>query len=390
MFTKIVRFQDLSEKEIARWSEFICTQPGYESPFFHPHFTRTVSRFRDDALVVLHGSGDDVDVFLPIQISGRSAYPIGAPFSDYHGPVTAADWKGDLSQIIEEAGLTSYNYTALYDLQNRYGDNALERDGAYVCDIAMGPDQYFESRRELFPKHAKKMRRLTRKIDREVGETVFAFDDRDEHSFQTLLEWKSQQYRSTGRHDVLSPPWVRSMLKTLWLEGVDGCRGFLHTLKANGVLISAEFNICSEKTVHGWIPAYNQRFSSFAPGYLIQERVIAEAGERGFREYDLGMSAGHYKKYYASFQLPLISGAVRSSGLRAAVGNFGEAAWRKVETANVPKVSALAGKVRRRYGMIRTVETSFGGKMRGVLQAAGQIARSSGSQTDKEDAQAND
>ena len=370
MFTELVRFKDLTSGQIDRWKELISTQAGYDSPFFHPKFTEVVSSVRSDIFVILHGSGDQIQMFWPIQKSGKSADPAGAPFADYHGPIMSADWRGRPSDILEQIGLRSFKFTSLFDPRHRFADYALERDGTFVCDLSVGADEFFETQRTLFPRHTKKMRRLARKVEREVGEMEFRFDDKDQDAFNQILSWKSRQYKETGRHDVLAPEWVRSMFQILWSSDETGCRGCFHTLKHGDKLVAGEFNLLSNKTIHGWIPAFDHEFWSYSPGYLLQDEIIKHATAVGFLDYDLGVSSEHYKKYYANFQIPVIAGSIRSHNMRSGLDSLGETAWHGLETAGIPTVSALAGKIRRRYAMIRTVETTTGDRLRGIANAA--------------------
>ncbi len=375
MFAELVRFNDLNDDAIARWEELLRSQYGYESPFFHPHFARVVSGLRDDVYVVISGEGETINFFLPVQKSGRTAFPAGAPFADYHGPIMSGDWDGDIEDILKRVGLRGYKFTSLFDPRHRFSSYAVRRDGTFVCDLSCGADEFFETQRTLFPRHTKKMRRLARKVEREVGEIDFLFEDPDETAFATLLDWKSKQYRDTGRHDVLSPSWVQQMLRQLWKAGVPGCQGVFHTLRHKGRLIAGEFNLLSETTIHGWIPAFDHEFWSYSPGYLLQDEIIKVATLKGYKDYDLGVSSEHYKKYYANFQIPVESGTIKTKGLQSGIDGIGETVWNSVEDAHIPKVSALAGKIRRRYAMIRTVETSAADRLKGVASAATLLLR---------------
>lgn len=375
MFTEILRFDDLNDEMLAGWQGLTDFQSGYSSPFFHPHFTRIVSECRDDIFVIVHGQGDELEFVLPIQKRGHAALAVGAPFSDYHGPVMSPEFCGDVHTILKTVGLSSYAFTSLYDPKYRFETHAVDRDGTFVCDISAGADSYFEEQRQLYARHAKKMRRLTRKIEREVGQLDFSFEDSDEDSLSLLLEWKRWQYRTTGRHDVLAPKWVVNMLHRLWKEGEPGCFGAFHTLKHEGRLVAGEFNLLSKNTIHGWIPAFDREYWSYSPGYLLQDQIITHAADRGYAYYDLGVSAGHYKKYYANFQIPVLRGHVRTGGLNAKIDAANQRLWHSVEQAKLPAISALAGKVRRRYDMISAVETSFSGRMKGIALAAEQMLR---------------
>ena len=369
MNCELLRYDQVSDVVLQRWEMFRQGSGPYKSPFFSPEFTRHVSEVRDDIRVLVFGDGEDVDLIWPLQVQGRSADPVGAPFCDYHGPVMRPGWSGDLQKILRKSGLSTVRLTGVYDPDNRLHEYASEFDGAYVTDLSQGAQAVFDFQQEHFPKHAKKMRRLGRKVEREIGELTFRFDDRDQAMWDELIAWKRQQYRDTGRHDVLAPEWIRQLLKNLWASEEPTCRGFLHTLRHGDKFIAGEFNLACRSTLHGWVPAYHSEYASYTPGFLIQNEILKEAEVRGFVHYDLGVSAGHYKKYYSSYQIPVVGGTIRSGSLVSQIGGAGEFAWTKIETSGIPKVSALAGQVRRRYRIIRSSETSMSGRMKGVMAA---------------------
>lgn len=384
MFCELVRFDDLTEKNLSDWSELIKAIGWYKSPFLKPGFTEVVSTVRDDVWVMLHGRGNDLEFIWPLQKTGRVVEPVGAPFSDYNGPIMHPEWRGDIGQLLTVCGLTCARITAVYDMQIRFHRYASEYDGTYICDLSEGAEHYFERQRLNYPRHAKKMRRLARKVEREVGPIVFNFDDRDPDIWQQLFDWKQKQYAESGRHNVLGPTWVKQMMLRLWEREDESCRGYLHTLKLEGQLIAAEYNLTCRQTIHGWIPAYDDRFSSYSPGCLLQDEIIREAPGRGFRNYDLGVSAGHYKKYYANYQLPVVRGSIRSGSALSRLNRTSEKMWRNIEYAHIPGLSNVVGQVRRRYDIIRSVETTFAGRARGVVGAAGLMLKKSSVSSESE------
>lgn len=375
MSVERVRFQELDETALKRWSELRDEQVFYTSPFYDWKFTQIVSEVRDDVWVIVVRDGDHISLFWPVQKIGNVAHPVGAPFSDYHGPLMDAAWTGDLADVIEKAGFAALKFHGLNDRRNVAWDSTTNFDGAYIADISGGAEDFFAQQKAAWPRHAKKMRRISRKVDREVGELTFRFEDTNEDLADELLEWKRKQYRDTGRHDVLGPSWTREMLMRLWKEGVPGCRGIFQSLRHGDRLIAGEFNLACRRTIHGWIPAYDPEFSSYSPGYLIQDRIVQTASELGYQFYDLGVSAGHYKKYYATYQIPVSAGTIRARSPLHSLSSICATAWRELEHANLPKVSAIAGQVRRRYAMIETVETSLKGRLSGLAFAARQITR---------------
>tara|TARA_Y100000052_G_scaffold26647_1_gene31960 strand:+ start:14977 stop:16023 length:1047 start_codon:yes stop_codon:yes gene_type:complete len=329
-----------------------------------------VSEVRPDIWVIVAGEDEQPNLFWPVQVNGKSADPAGAPFSDYHGPIMSEGAELDLREVVRQAGLSNVRMTGVYDPHCRLHQFATEFDGAFIADISNGAENVFEFQQREFPKHAKKMRRLARKVEREVGELTFEFDAQSEADFHQLMTWKRAQYRNTGRHDVLGPDWSRELLYRLWKHDDPTCKGFLHTLKFENRLVAAEFNLSCRSTIHGWIPAYDPEYSSYAPGLLIQQEIMREASARGFNHYDLGVSAGHYKKYYSSYQLPVIRATIRSSAPVSRLGLAGQLVWKGLETSGIPKVSGLAGQVRRRYEVIRSAEISLSGRIKGVIDAA--------------------
>ncbi|MAP95571.1 MAG: hypothetical protein CMK07_11530 [Ponticaulis sp.] len=373
MQCKLVRFSELTAAELCRWEQLRLENGGYESPFYAVAFTRVVSELRKDVRVLVAGIGDKPELFWPLQINGRNAEPVGAPFCDYNGPIMSAAWCGDMEELVSQAGLSCVRMSSAYDPESRFEDYASERDGAYVADLSQGADVIFERQQKEFPKHAKKMRRLGRKVEREIGDLTFRFDDRNIAMFDQLIEWKRAQYVMTGRHDVLSPDWSRQMLWKLWDSEDPTCRGYLHTLRIGDELIAAEFNLTCSATIHGWIPAYDPKYSSYAPGFLIQNHILPEASERGYVHYDFGTSAGYYKKFFTNLQIPVVRATVRSKSPVSRLAAFGEKSWRGLEDAHIPKLSHLAGQVRRRYEVIRTCEPTFSGRLRGVGSAARQM-----------------
>ncbi|MAI89488.1 GNAT family N-acetyltransferase [Ponticaulis sp.] len=382
MSAELLRFGALTETDLSAWRELITTDPGYSSPFFSPTFTHVVSEVRDDVWVIVDRKAGKPVLIWPLQKAGRVAEPVGAPFSDYHGPIVFPEFDACLEDVLKTVGLDCVRMTSVFDYSGQIRPYAREFDGTFVVDLSDGMEAYYELQKSLYPRHTKKMRRISRKIVREVGEVEFNFDSQEQAYWDLLLEWKQSQYLSTGRHNVLKPEWVRQMLSRIWRTGDPECRGYLHTLTHEGRLIAAEFNIGNSSTIHGWVPAYDPEFASYSAGNLLQEFIMPEACARGMTFYDLGVSAAHYKKYYASYQVPVVRATIRANTMRSALSGTGERLWRGVEDAHIPKLSGMAGQIRRRYDVIRSVEPTAKGRWEGVTAAARQMMTSKASDSE--------
>ena len=150
MLYEFVRFADLSDDDVSVWKSIISGDISLSSPFFEPAFTQVVSEVRDDVWIVLGRQDGELKLIWPMQKAGRVAEPVGAPFSDYHGPIVAAGADFDPEEMINAVGLSVIRMTGVHDPSCRLHDYAQEFDGAFVVDVRKGVDAYFETQRELY------------------------------------------------------------------------------------------------------------------------------------------------------------------------------------------------------------------------------------------------
>ncbi len=375
MRCNIICADELTDRHIEHWHALRNADARYFSPFFDPDFTRIVQEARGGVHVLFCEDETGPAMIWPFQKSGKRMYPVGEPFSDYHGPIMRIGLTPDLPDVLSKAGLTVAHFTGIHDPSGTFDRFTRNRDGAFIVDTSEGIDAYNAWQTANHSRHAKKMRRVTRKIEREIGRLTFTWDDQDEAAFEQLISWKRAQYVQTGRHDVLGPDWSQKMMRLLLARRQEtGARAILHTLRHEGRLIAAELNAIGIHTLHGWIPAYDDEFSSYSPGYLIQEEIIRQAAGYGLTKYDLGVSAGHYKKYYANYQIPVWEGTVWSSEAQRGLDRTNSLIWSKLENCPNAKLASTALKMRRRYRVIRSVETGLPGRVKGMLAAAGQLS----------------
>lgn len=367
---RLVRFEDLTDVDMADWHRLRESRDLYANPFFDPGFAGVVASIRDNVRVGIVRDAGEMVCAWPLHVSlDRFARPIGAPFSDHHGPLFKEGVQLQGRDLVRGLGLMGASFNGLMDVDQRFADVTFSRDGACIIDVSSGADAYFDWQRTTFPKHAKKMRRLRRKAEREIGELTFTFDDPDEAALEQVFEWKAAQYAETGRHNVLAPDWTRAMMKKLLRYKSAGLSGIFHTLRVGDRLVAGEFNIMSPSVIHAWIPAYDAEFASFTPGMILSDHIIREGADRGVRTLDFGVDAWHYKKYYTTYQLPLSEGTAWANAPVASM-RFGlETMWRKVEAAPLGPPARLAGKIRRRFDLIRAVEPTMTGRLKGMACA---------------------
>ena len=351
------------------FSEMRNADPAYDDPFFDPFFARILADVRPDTRIAV-AFGEDLTgpiAFWPMHVRPDGwARPIGGPFSDWHGPIVKPGTAIDPAAFLAAAGLSGFTAFGMPAALSH--GHLTERAGSNMVDVSMGWDAYAAQQSKLYPKHFKKMRRVRRNADRDFSEIRFDFDDISRDAFDWLINRKRQQFLKTGRHDVLSSKWARRMLERLRGHYSPRLSAHLMTLRFDGRVAAAEFNLLSDTTIHGWIIAYDPELSYYAPGYMLQHEILRRMGELGRTTYDFGPGLDYYKKYYTNYQLPLDTGVLRPN---AAPGfhRLMAGSWRAAEQIMPGPAGRLMGKVRRRTDQIVMSETSFTGRLGGIARA---------------------
>ncbi len=395
MNISVLKSEKLSASEISAWRAICAGNPAYQSPYFTPDFFQIVSKVRDDVKVIVAKDNNDNAVgFFPVQVSGvglKLARPIGAPFSDYNGPILELGYEDLASQMLSECGAAVYSLTGIqvidaiselpsdkteiddirleFPVFSKMGLSVRGKANAFVADLSSGYDAYLEAQRSAFPKHFKKSRRLWRQAEKEAGKLELAFHEASIEALEQLIHWKQEQFLRTGLHDVLAPDWSQNMLKKCLDAQSSEFAGVLTTLRCDGELIAAEFGLRSGTLLHGWISGYNADFHQYSPGMLLQTRLLEAAAENGILTADLGVGAEHYKKYYASRFDLVCSGIIPATNSAGALRGIGGEVWHQLENAPLGPISKFAGKLRRRLDVIFAVEQGFSARKNGVIQA---------------------
>jgi CelD/BcsL family acetyltransferase involved in cellulose biosynthesis len=147
-------------------------------------------------------------------------------------------------------------------------------------------------------------------LEREVGPVTFEFDVPDEEALQTLILWKSAQYRRTGRFDRFAKQWIAAVVRNLLKTRSDECTGTLSMLYASGKPIAAHFGPRSQSVLCSWFPAYDISFARYKPGLVLFDRMAEAAAAQGIRSMDLGKGQEDYKKLLRSEDIALAEGWV--------------------------------------------------------------------------------
>lgn len=239
-----------------------------------------------------------------------------------------------------------------------------------ITNLRKGWSPFIAKQNSLYPKFFKKIARLNRKLEKEHSEVVFTFNDKSEEAFHQLIAMKREQYVRTKLHDVLRPNWVKQMLDMLRHGKCKNIKTILSTLRVDGQLAAAEFNMQSSNLLHGWLTAYNPKFSKYSPGLLLTKRVIKAMPQHGLTLYDAGPGNSHYKKYFTNQLYPLAQGSIFAKTKVINPMSIMGASWSFMETHTPSGVSNNLVRIRRRSDQIIGTETMFGQRVLGFSKAA--------------------
>lgn len=371
---------DLTAADRQAWRALCASSPAFSSPLLGPDFATYVGRFRADALVTVwrnHASGgaERPLAFLPHhQRLGGAACPLGAPLSDYHGPVAEEGF--DLGGALASAGLSAYRFTsAITPSPVARGQIDGDRE-AFLIEVDGSPEIYLEALRRLRPKSFKNYRRLGHGLEREFGPLRVAAVT-DQGVFDTLLDWKRRQLSRTGAYDFLRTTWIGSLLQALFEDDDPAFGGLLIGLYAGERLVAGHFGLRAKDIYHPWIASTDPDLAEWAPGHIFLMQAIEAMPRLGLRTYDLDPGHEHYKRLYSLSSRTITSGVRFAAGEAGAVLRATEQAW-AIAGARGP---GLVGRLRRRVEVISASEPTVLGRLQGYADTLVVAARRAHSAT---------
>ncbi|MGW6415652.1 GNAT family N-acetyltransferase [Streptomyces sp. NPDC055055] len=318
---RIVRPGELTDREIEVWRELRIKSGAPANPFMEPEFTRAVAEVRPGSRVAVWCEGDEPVGFFPYERGpfgiGRA---IGFGVSDSQGAVLRPGLRPAAGAVLRACGLAVWGFDNLEDGQPVFEGAAVESFASPVIDVGEGYAAYEAQLRLRSPKFLRttlaKERKLGRRSDEEVR---FVFDERDPAALRTLMEWKSAQYRRTGRGDRFAKEWISALVRRLHQQRAPGCSGVLSVLYLGDRPIAAHFGLRSRSVLACWFPSYDPEFAKFSPGLVLHLRMAQGAAAAGITLLDLGRGAAEYKDSLKTGELRVHEGTVVRPGVRAAL-----------------------------------------------------------------------
>ncbi|MFJ1648876.1 GNAT family N-acetyltransferase [Streptomyces sp. NPDC088258] len=350
---RVVAPGELTEAEAGAWRALRARSGAPANPFMEPEFAAAVGEVRRGARVAVlrnAGSGEPVGFFPhekgPLGL-GRA---IGLGVSDCQGGVFRAGLGLSAPELLKECGLVAWEFDNLEAGQGLFAPAALDELESPVIDVGEGYEAYAAMLRVRSPKFFRTTAAKERKLGRQAGEVRFVFDERDPAALRTLMEWKSAQYRRTGRRDRFAREWISRLVRRLAATRTPACSGVLSVLYVAERPVAAHFGLRSRTVLSCWFPAYDTEFAKFSPGLILHLRMAEAAAGVGIGMLDLGRGAAEYKDALKTGGLRVYEGSAVRPGARAALHRLSREPSRRAH-----------GFVRNRPGLARIARRTLSG-----------------------------
>ncbi|MEU3792844.1 GNAT family N-acetyltransferase [Streptomyces fructofermentans] len=365
MDVTIHRPEELDEALRRAWHRLMDESPDYANPFLAPEFAAGVGTCRGGARVAVLREGGEPVGFLPYEHNslgvGRA---IGLGLSDCQALVHRSGVTWDPQELLRACGLSVFEFDHLVEEQQPFGPYVTGTFASPVVDLKDGGGSYAEWLRAAYPGLAKTTLKKERRLGRDLGEMRFVFDERDPEALRRLMDWKSAQYRRTGRMDRFARPWIVELVEHLFRVREEHFTGILSVVYAGDRPVAAHFGPRSRTVFAAWFTAYDPELRYYSPGLIMHLRMAEAAGRQGVRIMDLGRGEKEYKDWLKTRELRVGEGfATRPHPVAAA-----HRLWRRPVRGlrNVvlahPALRRPADRLLRTVGTLRTSGRAPSGK----------------------------
>ena len=227
-------------------------------------------------------------------------FPQASSFIDFYSPLSPSA----LGQIVEPQQASEFAQALHYLPRACHGlvtteqwkTEALEQSHEPAPTVLWSTveswSEYHQAHKKLFAD----INRRHRKLEREVGPVSFQFDDPDPAVLQACMDFKSQQYCSTGEVDMFAFPEHVTLFHEMAKQGLIK----VSSLRVGDRLIAANVCATDQQRLYYWIPAYDQAFRHHSPGMLLLGFLLEESYKRGDQEFDFLIGGESYKWKFAT------------------------------------------------------------------------------------------
>lgn len=319
MRISVVHPRELGPAETALWRTLQNADPALDSPFLSPEFTIETGRVRDQARVAVLSDGSDIVGFFPFERHQLGiGMPVAAGLTDAQGLVHAKDIELDTTELMRACGLTVFEFDHLLAGQPLVPVKHT-RHPSPVIDLSDGYPAYVETLKKVSAKTYKSTAYKSRKLQRDFGELRHDYGVTDPAVLRALIDWKTDQYRRTGRADRFSRPWILRLVENLLQIDTEHFGGSLDMVYVDGRPVAGHFGLRTKTTLAGWFPAYDTAFAKYSPGLIHHLAMAERAAGTGIRLIDLGRGEKEYKEKLKTGELWVTEGRIARPSAGAGV-----------------------------------------------------------------------
>ncbi|MFF3244432.1 GNAT family N-acetyltransferase [Streptomyces sp. NPDC002870] len=353
---RVLKPDELGEEQTEAWRELRAKSGSPANPFMEPEFTLAVGRVRPAARVAVLWEDGEPAGFFPYERGplghGRA---IGLGVCDCQGAILRPGLTVAPRELLRACALSAWEFDNLEAGQGLFQPDAAEEFASPVIDVGAGYAAYEEVLRAQSPKFLRTTLAKERKLGRQAGDVRFVFDERDPAALRTLMEWKSAQYRRTGRRDRFAREWISNLVRLLHETRTPGCSGVLSVLYAADRPVAAHFGLRSPTVLSCWFPAYEPEFAKYSPGLILHLRMAESAAAAGIGMLDLGRGAAEYKDALKTGELRVYEGSSVRPGARAALYWLSREPSRRAHSfvRGRPRLAGYAQKTLNQIGRLR-------------------------------------
>ena len=367
MQVEVLAAGGLGDAEAERWRRALDVDGRPVHPMLSPDFAMAVGRVRTGAGVAVLSSGD-LHGWLAFEQRGRGiGEVVGKGFTDVGGIPTEPGFpRPDNHQLLRACGLGVWRVVQADPWSGPLagaGPGRGRTPGAWVLghapnpviDLSDGYQAHLAHLRRHAPASLRTLRKHERRLERESDPVRYVFEERDPRVVETMLRWKTAQYRASGWTDPLAAARGAELTRALAALRTPACTGAVSVLYLGDEPAAIALTLRSQTAMTCCITSYNLRHATHSPGTVLLSRIIESAAGLGIATIDLGEGDQEYKQAVMTEQLALPHGLLWRPGPTAAAclaHDTAGAAARDFITAR-PRLRTATRAALRRYGSLR-------------------------------------
>lgn len=355
------RPSELGASELEAWRSIQAMDSSFDNPFLSPEFTVAAGRTRDNVRVAIIEDDNKPVAFLPYEVRafgiGRA---VGFGVSDLQGIVHHPEYTWSARDLLAKTRVNVFEFDHWLPNQAQTTDAKAFVSPSAVMDLSHGYEAYMAQDGRESRRLVKSALQKRRKLEREHGPITFLFDTPCESTLGLLMDFKSDQYRRSGRSDRFAKKWIRDLVKNLYETKNPDFSGVLSVMYVQDKPISFHFGIRTADTLSLWFPSYDPAFHKYSPGLQMFLEIARVAPQYGLKTLDLGKGEEEFKQSLKSHDRMVATGRIEFPSATAYLHRLHRVPVQGIEhfVLSHPRARLAARKTLKHIGTIRTAVTS--------------------------------